>query len=130
MSELKISKRLVAGALAVLALLTLFIALTFLAGVYALVGIARRRRARGFWLAGMLCCGILYTIPLTLHPNKAYLKNKKRILKTRSRILSCTEAILCTILWLMQYGPLGPFCAGLFLSAVSRAAAKHFYPPI
>ena len=84
----------------------------------------------GFWLTGMLCCGILYMIPLTLHPNKAYLKDKKMILITRSRILTITEASLCTILWRFEQGYPGAFCAGLFLSAVSRAAAKRLYPPV
>lgn len=105
--------------------------LTMAAGLCAGLGLTRIPLSpAGYWLAGMLCCGILYTIPLTLHPNKAYLKDKKRILKARSRILSIAEAVICTILWLMQYGSLGPFCAGLLLSAVSRAVAKRLYPPV
>ena len=52
--------------------------LTMAAGLCAGLGLTRIPLSpAGYWLAGMLCCGILYTIPLTLHPNKAYLKNKK-----------------------------------------------------
>ncbi len=80
-----------------------------------------------FCLLGLFCCGILYLIPLTLHPNKAHLKGKKMILIRWSRILTVVEAALCTVLYILRSGQLNAFVVGLLLCAISRTAAKRIY---
>ncbi len=66
----------------------------------------------------------LFTIPLVLHPNKAYLAKHSTRFIFRSRIITSIEMLIIPICaFALKLSFASSLCAGVLVSAVSRISA-------
>ena len=70
---------------------------------------------------------VLLLNPCVLHPNKYYLRNKKRQYVCRSRCIIGIEMMLTVALYVFQRDIIRPFTIGLLFSTLSRLVGKNVY---
>ena len=95
-----------------------------------LVGLGFGMLLRSPWILGILslfAIVTLFTIPLTLHPNKKYLLSKKCELVRKSRIVTLVSVAIAIIIGMMQWIRIAILVVGFFLSAISRIVAQNKY---
>ena len=66
---------------------------------------------------------LLLLIPLTLHPNKAYLESRSPQLRRKSRIITLLTTGISAILVYLIHLPIHPFALALIMAAISRLYA-------
>ena len=74
---------------------------------------------------------VLECIPLTLHPNKGYLKSREAAFAKRSRLIAAVESLIVLALMSADINAYTRACClGLLVSAISRGAGIHNSPKV